>query len=318
MHFPLSDELASRILLVDGNYSGRKRIYLALTQGGYRVSVLARAIHVPDLLRKNQVDLVLMATESGGMEACGDIRMLDELRMTSIILYSGKLPAEEMVVQGLMAGADDFISMPSRLHELLARVRVQLRNRRDRELLLQARQQCISLQDAALQDPLTGLANRRALDIALKQLLDAHSRLVLCIIDVDHFKRINDTYGHNTGDLVLKELAHVLQQGARAGDVVGRLGGEEFIVLCDAVPANKAVEIAERLRACVAAAEMPIPEGKITVSVGAVEVEDPGQLTAEGLKELADEALYYAKNQGRNRAVLWSPNGMLLCHRGVA
>lgn len=269
-----------------------------------------------DYIQISRPDLILLSAESQeGLVVCGDLRMLDELRLTPIVLLCRRAPCQQTVVNGLMAGADDVVGTSHRMRELMARVRVQLRNRRDRELLLWARQQCVSLQDAALTDPLTGLANRRAVDMALSKVLSVQQRVVVCLVDVDHFKRINDTYGHLVGDQVLQELGRTLAKGARSNDIIGRIGGEEFLLLCEDVSPHMGAEIAERIRHRVATAQMPVPEGRITVSVGAVEVNEPDRFTTSGVIASADQALYFAKHQGRDRAVLWTPEGMTLCHK---
>lgn len=305
-----------RVLLADDDVRRRGRIHESLLQEGYHVECLGRIGQVVDHIRRQHPDLILLSGETQeGVMMCGDIRMIDDLRLTPVILLNRKAPTQNMVVTGLMAGADDVVGTSHRMRELMARVRVQLRNRRDRELLLWARQQCVSLQDAALTDPLTGLANRRAVDIALSRVLSAQQWVVVCLVDVDHFKRINDTHGHLVGDQVLQELGRVLIKGARANDLVGRIGGEEFLVLCEDVQPHMGAEIAERIRHRVSSARMPLPEGKISVSVGAVEVSEPDRFTPSGVVASADQALYSAKHQGRDRAVLWTPDGLVMCHR---
>jgi diguanylate cyclase (GGDEF)-like protein len=178
------------------------------------------------------------------------------------------------------------------------------------QLAEQLRQANISLAQQATTDALTGLPNRRAFDEALTRDLARAQRqaspLSLAVLDVDHFKKFNDTYGHATGDLVLKAVAGALASCVRSGDVPARYGGEEFAVILPATDLPGALIVGERIRKCIAETGVETPQGKlhVTVSVGLVS-QRPGaaKATNESLFERADQALYRAKQQGRNRVV---------------
>jgi diguanylate cyclase (GGDEF)-like protein len=174
--------------------------------------------------------------------------------------------------------------------------------------LIRARE---SLREQALRDPLTGLWNRRAILDTLQKEVDRWRRsaipLAILIIDVDHFKRVNDTYGHLVGDRVLQEVVDRIGSSIRSYDALGRFGGEEFLVVLPGTDARLASEIGDRLRNTVAAAAVPSTSGNvaITVSLGCVALGEPdtgtAPLTAEDLLHCADAALYRAKAAGRNR-----------------
>jgi diguanylate cyclase (GGDEF)-like protein len=151
-------------------------------------------------------------------------------------------------------------------------------------------------------DPLTGLANRRTLDLRLAALLGGQEPFALAMIDVDHFKQINDTHGHDTGDRVLKVLATTLQGSVRRDDLVCRFGGEEFVLVLPGTDIGRAAEVVEQVRAELprAAAKAGVPA--VTVSVGIV---DQGfGADAEGILRAADELLYQAKRDGRDRVIV--------------
>jgi diguanylate cyclase (GGDEF)-like protein len=159
----------------------------------------------------------------------------------------------------------------------------------------------------AMRDPLTGLHNRRAFEDQLARAISAAARhgepLAMVIIDVDRFKAVNDTHGHQVGDMVLIELAHRLANIAREEEPIARLGGEEFVWLLPGVGANEAMAAAERAR--IAVASVPFATvGPVTVSAGIAELD--AALGAEALFRRADDALYAAKDAGRNRCVVWA------------
>jgi two-component system cell cycle response regulator len=304
-----------RILIVDDDAARRELFARVLSHEGYEVDLLPDGSQLVAHVRARPPDLVLldiMLPEVSGFELCGDLRMMDDTRLTPIILITSTYQDEESAVRGLLSGADDYVVTPSRLDELRARVRVQLRNRRDREMLQWAKAQRATLKTAAMSDALTGLANRRAADEVLEPALDSGEGLLAILIDIDHFKQINDTYGHVMGDQVLTQVARAIKACTRSGDLAARYGGEEFLVIVRGAALDVAARIGERYRKAVRQIELPPrpgvspgPERKlVTVSVGVAGTAGGGVAGRKALLAAADEALYEAKLSGRDRVIV--------------
>jgi diguanylate cyclase (GGDEF)-like protein len=240
-----------------------------------------------------------------------------------VILITGTHLGESSVTEAFTAGADDFLIKPINLTELDARLQPALRMcRLYRELEHRTRDACSAnarlsvanekleaanekLRYVAVTDELTGLPNRRHIIKRLEEAWQASSRhrtpLACTIIDVDHFKAVNDTYGHLTGDVVLREAAQSMLLAVRAGEVLGRLGGEEFLLVLPHSDMDEAATAAERLRQTIERMRVPVGDShlSVTISLGVAErVEHMAD--AEALLGMADEALYAAKRAGRN------------------
>jgi len=241
------------------------------------------------------------------LRLCSQLRSLDRTRFLPIILIAGA-GEEERVVRGLELGINDYLTTPVDQQELVARMRTQVRRKRYNE---QLRASVAETMEMAVIDPLTGLHNRRYLDSHLQTLFDramARRRpLSVMITDLDRFKSINDTYGHDGGDRVLKEFARRLRQNVRGIDLACRFGGEEFVVVMPDTDQQVAEKVAERVRAEIAKAPFFTSgnEGEgiaVTVSVGVSSLKPYGD-RMEDLMKRADIALYEAKSGGRNRVV---------------
>jgi two-component system cell cycle response regulator len=251
-------------------------------------------------------DLVVLGAELAGTswaDACRELRLLDPSKMLPIVLVGGG-GDESAMVAGLEAGADDYVADPTRIGELRARIHAQLRHRRDREVLKWAREQRSSFRALALMDPLTRVGNRRHGMTVLEDALSRGEPLGVLMVDLDHFKRVNDMYGHKAGDAVLKRVAQTLEQNVPPGSVVSRWGGEEFTVVLRGDDAVLAAEIAERCREAIA--ELPSfgPTGPshVTASIGMVQWSaQEGAVSGADLLALADGALYDAKHNGRDQ-----------------
>ncbi|MGE0322551.1 MAG: diguanylate cyclase [Polyangiaceae bacterium] len=263
-------------------------------------------------------DLILLSADLNGLsglEVCSELRASDMQRATPIVLVGeGSDTDEGLVAGGLLAGADDFIVRPERDAELKARIQVQLRNKRFRDALRRLRRERDHLRRSAEIDPLTGLHNRRTLESALRAYYEGCERFAILFLDVDHFKRINDTYGHDVGDEVLRQVSRCLKDGIRPGDALGRYGGEEFLVLVAGAGQESARLVAERHRKGVSALDLASHGiDQVTLSIG-VAVFDARRddETLDELIKRADEALYNAKRAGRNRTVVASREGAAL------
>ena len=252
-------------------------------------------------------ECVLVSTgfaEFDPLRLCSQLRSLDRTRFVPIILLAEQ-GEDDRIVRGLELGINDYLIRPIDRQELTARLRTQVRRKRYNDHLRASVTQTIEM---AVIDGLTGLHNRRYLDSHLQTLFDravARRRpLSLMITDLDRFKSVNDTYGHDGGDEVLREFARRLRKNVRGIDLACRFGGEEFVVVMPDTEAAIAEKVAERVRAEIA--ELPFlinGEGvPVTVSVGLSSLKRGVDSVAELLKR-ADVALYEAKSGGRNRVV---------------
>jgi diguanylate cyclase (GGDEF)-like protein len=253
--------------------------------------------------------------EMDGLELAKSLRRSNESRGTYILLLTGR-EEEDRVVEAFDAGVDEYVVKPFNPKILLARVRAgqrmielreqvesdrQLRDRQVAEMAVLNRK----LEAAAMTDVLTKLPNRRyamrRLEDELNGALAAGAPLSVIMIDIDHFKQVNDRFGHDMGDLVLRETATVLRNTTRKGDYVCRLGGEEFLVICTKASLPQCAMTAERIRAAVEEHIIGFGfERAVTVSLGAASLEC-GARTVDELLKLADRRVYAAKAAGRNR-----------------
>lgn len=240
------------------------------------------------------------------LRLCSQLRSVDRTRFLPIVLMV-EPNDDARIVRGLELGINDYVVRPVDKHELMARVRTQVRRKRYNDKLRASVAQTIEM---AVIDGLTGLHNRRYLDGHLQTLFDravARKRpLSIMMTDIDRFKAINDTYGHDAGDLVLREFARRLRNNVRGIDLACRYGGEEFFIIMPDTEGNIAEKVAERIRAEIEQTPFSIGEGKpaipVTVSVGVSSLHR-GVDAPENLMKRADVALYEAKSGGRNRVV---------------
>jgi two-component system cell cycle response regulator len=241
-----------------------------------------------------------------GLRLCSQLRSLPEGRNVPILVIVSDGDRRKLT-QALEMGVNDYLTRPVDKNELVARVRTQLRKKRYSDRLRHNVQLSLEM---AITDQLTGLHNRRYMSRHLDNLLNNAKRnerpLAFVIMDIDHFKQVNDTYGHDMGDEVLKEFAGRIGANVRGIDLACRYGGEEFVVVMPDTDVNFAYTIAERLRQTVEANPVKISRApgtlNVTVSIGIAKMEGPDD-TAEALLHRADQALYRAKRSGRNRVV---------------
>ena len=222
-----------------------------------------------------------------------------------VIMLTGKESVDDKV-KGLEAGASDYLTKPFHPEELLARVKVHVKLR---QLQRKLREQNDHLEKISRTDPLTQLVNRRyfmeRFAIEYSRMQRYGTPLSYVMIDVDHFKEINDDYGHLAGDRILQRIAEVMNETVRSHDLVGRYGGEEFAILLPQCDAEDAARVAERCREKVAAVQVPHLDAFIsaTISVGVVTLPRSDVRDIDGAIQRADNALYDAKTAGRNRVV---------------
>jgi two-component system cell cycle response regulator len=241
-----------------------------------------------------------------GLRLCSQLRSLERTRNLPILAICEPDDTARLM-RGLEIGVNDYLLRPVDGHELQARVRTQIRRKRYTERLRDNVQMSI---EAAITDALTGLHNRRYMESHLGKLVElAGSRgkpLAVLVLDIDYFKAINDSYGHDCGDDVLREFAIRVRKSIRGIDLACRIGGEEFVVVMPETDMAVAATVAERLRRKIAAEPFPIEQGRrnidVTISIGIASLESPQDTAAQLLKR-ADQALYRAKRDGRNRVV---------------
>jgi diguanylate cyclase (GGDEF)-like protein len=294
-----------KVLIADDDAVSRRLLQVSLTKAGYDVAVSVDGAEA--LTIANRADcprlMVLdwMMPHVDGVEVCRAVRKLAREPYVYIILLTARGRQEE-IVEGLEAGADDYITKPFDLDELKARLRAGRRILDLQEQLVSTREQ---LRIQATHDSLTGLLNRFAILEALGREVTRSARegtrAGVIMADLDHFKQVNDTYGHAVGDAVLRESARRMLSSIRAYDSIGRYGGEEFLIIAPGCGVNEATLQAERLRASVSAAAIDAAGSPVlmTMSVGVAAGSDGKQ--ADDLLRAADEALYQAKDAGRNR-----------------
>lgn len=277
----------------------------ALESDGIQLTSVATIDEAQKLLAKGEFDLALLALPADATEV---LRLASRLRAQNTtrdlpLLLLADTAQKTQVLRGFDLGANDHAFRPLDPNEVRARARNQIRRKRYQERLRAELDRSLEM---AVTDQLTGLRNRRYVRRHLDGLLRTEEAAVL-LIDIDKFKSINDTYGHNIGDVALRDVAERLRIQLRAADVVARYGGEEFLAVLTGAPSAYALLVADRLREAIAAE--PVRAGDlvvpITISIG-VAVGGPG-LLAEKLIGSADEALYRAKRDGRNRAYLADP-----------
>lgn len=284
----------------------RDKIIGALHADGHRTLALQGLLDDPAAAGTCVADVFVVGLHSdvrAGLRLISAIRTGSATRYLPILLAAPE-EATEAIADALELGANDYLLKPVEEAELCARLRTQLRRRRYQVLLGTHYQDGLKL---ALVDELTGLHNRRYLLSHLGRLLTESSErdkpIAAAMIDIDHFKRINDEMGHAFGDDVLRGLAGRVVGQLRPSDTLARLGGEEFVVIMPETTGAEAHEVAERLRMKVAEAAIPVPDGRsaaITVSCG-IACAGPGRQDADTLLQAADRALYRAKENGRNQ-----------------
>ncbi|UDL95307.1 PleD family two-component system response regulator [Lichenihabitans sp. PAMC28606] len=296
--------LGGRVLLVDDKLDSVERLAITLASAHY-LTIERRPEDA--LLRtvRDDYDLVIVSLglqDYDALRLCGQLRSLERTRQLPILLIAGH-DDKARILRGLDIGVNDYVNRPTDRTELLTRVATQVRRKRYSDSL---REQLRTSIEMAVVDSLTGLNNRRYLESHLKALMtNAASRgkpLSMMIVDLDHFKSVNDTFGHDVGDEVLRGFASRVKKVIRAGDVMCRLGGEEFIIVLPETNIEIAELVAERVRSAVGHSAFPVERGtrtlSITVSIGIADRggdSDPGTLFKR-----ADLALYRSKRGGRN------------------
>ena len=296
-----------RILLVDDHPRSASRILEAL--GKSHDAFVERDVQAALMkVAQFKFDLLIVSLSLANADAlrlCSQVRSLDRTRHLPIIILVE--PGDDArLMRALDMGVNDYLVRPIDRNEMLARVKTQIKRKRHGDFLRTRLEESVEF---AITDPLTGLQNRRYMESHLRTLVEeaiSNGRpLSMLVTDIDHFKKINDTYGHDAGDNVLRQFAARLRRNTRGIDLACRFGGEEFVIIMPDTEMFRAQQVGERLRECIAAEPFQVNAGTqvpVTASVGLSTLDKPGD-TPETIFKRADNALYSAKREGRNRVV---------------
>lgn len=298
-----------RILVADDDPVTRIRLRATLERLGYEVVLARDGFEAHSILSKPDAPLLVILDWEmpghAGVDLCRYIRQAREEPYTYVVILTGRSRIED-VIEAMDAGADSFLRKPVDMAELKARLRPGMRLLELQRQLIEAREE---FRHQATHDPLTGLLNRRAILEILKGAVAAPP-VTVAMVDIDHFKQINDRFGHDIGDRVLIEAAQLMRLSLRPEDAVGRIGGEEFLVVLPSCEEPHGQAIGERLRRRAEQAEISV-NGQfvpLTFSVGiATDAREVGAVPYDALMKAADVALYRAKCGGRNQVVIGSP-----------
>jgi diguanylate cyclase (GGDEF)-like protein len=297
-----------RILIAEDDATSRTVLAGVLTKEGHQVEATVNGAEAWQALQQPEAPaLVILDWEMPGMDGPDVVRRVRALETDKppYILMLTSRSGKADIIAGLDAGANDYLAKPFHPGELRARVEVGRRMVEMQAALIASRE---ALAQQATHDPLTGMLNRRAILERLHQELTRASRngdtWAVGMCDIDHFKQVNDTYGHQTGDEVLRGIAGVLNDCLRPYDSVGRLGGEEFLVIAQTKACTDSVSLFCRLCRRVAESKMTTRSGELSVTVSIGVACGTAGSTVDGVLEAADAAMYRAKHEGRNRVVL--------------
>jgi two-component system cell cycle response regulator len=302
--------VGSKVLLLEDSASEQTSIAQVLSNIFVNVFFASTISEAASMAQTGNYDMVFASLDlktEDGLLICPQLRTHNATRQLPIVLLAN---ANEMVrvAKGLDLGANDYLLYPLDNNELIARTRTQLKHKHHYERLRRNYEDSLAL---ALVDPLTGAFNRRYLDAHMPRIIErtisGNKPLSILMIDIDHFKDINDRFLHANGDIVLRETVDRITNSLRPTDLIVRMGGEEFAVIMPETDIGTAMAVGERLRQRIARDPFVLPGiGKstnVTVSIGATYIEGMAREDADTLIKYADAALYYAKQNGRDRVV---------------
>ena len=301
-----------RVLIADDSVTSRHALLATLRKWGYEVLAARdgeeawQMLQAPDAPRLAILDWMMPGRT--GLEICRSLRKADTAHYTYVLLLTARSQVADLV-EGMEAGADDYISKPFNVQELNVRLRAGRRIVELQAELVAAREE---LREQATRDALTHVWNRYSILEILRKELDRSSRerrqVGIVMVDMDHFKTINDTHGHITGDAVLREAAQRMQARMRSYDAIGRYGGEEFLLVLPGCDLLATAAQAERLRMVLGAEPVRLTGADIavTASFGCTALIPSARMSVESVIREADEALYKAKGMGRNAVESYS------------
>ncbi len=299
----------AEILLVADDDRQLLRYQTTLDRDGHTIGVVAPGADAIDRIQKASASLLIVDLNVQSVDPlrlCSQLRSHEATRHLPILIVGSEADTPKLI-KGLELGVNDYLKKPLEPNELRARVRTQIKRKRFQQRIIAMHEASLAM---ALTDGLTGLYNRNYFAAHVEALLrnarEQGRPLSLMMVDVDHFKAVNDTYGHAAGDEVLQELARRISNGVRGFDLVARLGGEEFVIVMPECRAQEARLVGERLRGLVCGSRFEVPaigrQLEVTASFGLAQYGGFAD-SADDLMARADQALYEAKRTGRNRVV---------------
>jgi len=306
--------MADSVLIIDDSEAVREKIIKTLESR----DLFSRFYQAEDGLEgfkkllASPVDIILCDLEMprmDGFKFLGMMKGRPEVSDTPVIILTGN-DDRELKIKGLEQGACDFITKPFDPEELVARMRVHLKIKHLQDDLKRSNELLLELSNT---DHLTGLFNRRflmeVLDKEVQRARRKDGQVALLLLDIDHFKRVNDTHGHLQGDVVLQKVALHIQKELRSYDTAARYGGEEFVAVLPDTSLKEAFNVADRIRLSVQGMRFAgsLANEQVTVSLGVALFPSPCFDDIDGLLRAADEALYQAKERGRNRVIISDP-----------
>ncbi|MBY0429312.1 MAG: PleD family two-component system response regulator [Alphaproteobacteria bacterium] len=300
---------SGQIILLDDSPHDQDIVRKHINHIGMTCHPISKMEEIEPLLERERIHVIMMnlnMQSEDGLRICANLKANEATRYVPVVVYADESELSK-IAKALDIGANDYIFKPVDPHELQARLRTQIRHKRTYDRLRLSYEKNMTM---AITDSLTGVHNRHYLEKNMPRLFErikANSKPIsVAMLDIDFFKKINDSYGHHVGDQVLQELVRRLNACIRFFDIVVRMGGEEFALIMPETPYAAAINAGERLRAAVSNTPFSIQDPKlelaVTMSVG-VSGSDDGQDTAEVMLRKADAALYKAKETGRNKVV---------------
>lgn len=298
LHTKSTSPIPYRVLIIEDQHPVASYYQMVLKMSGMDAQIITSSKYVLEQVREYHPDLILMDTFMpgiNGVELARVIRQIDELLSIPIIFLSGEDDFNKRI-EALDLGGDDFLIKPIKASHLIAVVKSRLERLK-------------TLRSYMVRDSLTNLLNHTTFRNILSQEVNRckrqNAKLALAMLDIDHFKKVNDTYGHAAGDSVLKSLSRLLQQRVRKSDIVGRYGGEEFVVLFLDCVAEQALQIMDDIRLHFSEIEFyPTEKSALSVTFSCGISTHPDFLEAKNLSDAADIALYAAKSAGRNQIMI--------------
>ena len=306
----INDTSGAAVLIIDDDLAEGEQIVAKLEEEKMHVKLVDDPAEAVASTSMQNYDLIVISSQlqaDDPLHLASHFRSQEKTKTTPLLLLIED-DNTDLLVKALDMGINDYVVTPLDKNEMIARVNIQVRRKKYQDALKDTQKQQLSL---AITDGMTGLYNRRYFDVHLEKTLlrcvSEDRSLFLIMIDVDHFKEVNDVYGHQSGDQILIQLAKRMLESVRPTDLCARYGGEEFTIVLYDTPKEGALKVAERLREAVEATPFTIPaspgELSKTISLGIAGLRDDD--TPQQLIERADQALYHAKEHGRNQAILY-------------